>query len=120
MFRKIRKSGRGLMVADGWYGWKKDPKRNQANCIRLAYKDYVFFTAIGQIQPATLEPRKENRFVITTAPSNAGMIDIHDRRPVVLPPDFRRGWVDPELSEDRTGEIGRKEALWSTHSSAIP
>lgn len=99
------------MIADGWYEWKKDPKdpkRKQPYFIRLKSKEPMFFAAIGQFRPTTHEPREDDGFVIITAASDAGIIDIHDRRPLVLPPDVAREWINPELSEGRAAEIGRE------------
>lgn len=113
MFRGIWRTGRALVIADGWYEWKKDPqnpKRKQPYFIRLKSAEPMFFAAIGQFRPATQEPREDDGFVIITAAADAGMIDIHDRRPLVLPPDVAREWIDPELSEDRAAEIGREAA----------
>lgn len=110
MFRGIWKSGRALVIADGWYEWKKDPKWKQPYFIRLKSREPMFFAAIGQFRPANQEPREDDGFVIITAASDAGMIDIHDRRPLALPPDVAREWIDPDLSEDRAAEIGSEES----------
>lgn len=42
-------------------------------------------------------PRKG---VIITADSDAGLLDIHDRRPVVLSPEAAANWMDPELDPE--------------------
>ncbi|WP_288357077.1 SOS response-associated peptidase family protein [uncultured Pseudomonas sp.] len=128
MFRGIWKTGRALVIADGWYEWKKDPedpKRKQPYFIRLKSKEPMFFAAIGQFRPVNQEPREDDGFVVITAASDAGMIDIHDRRPLVLTPDIAREWIDPELSEDRAAEIGREEGTpvdafeWYAVSKAV-
>ncbi len=33
------------------------------------------------------------------------MVDIHDRKPLVLAPEHAREWVDPETSPERAAEI---------------
>lgn len=33
------------------------------------------------------------------------MVDIHDRRPVVLSPDFAREWLDPATPPERAEQI---------------
>lgn len=113
IFRGIWKTGRALVIADGWYEWKtdpEDPKRKQPYVIRLKSREPMFFAAIGQFRPANQEPREDDGLVVIIAASDAGMIDIHDRRPLVIPPDIAREWIDPELAEDRAAEIGREEA----------
>ncbi|WP_439332299.1 SOS response-associated peptidase family protein [Pantoea cypripedii] len=43
--------------------------------------------------------------VIVTADSNQGMVDIHDRRPLVLYPDAVREWLSNETRSERAEEI---------------
>ncbi len=42
-----------------------------------------------------------------TADAQGGMIDVHDRRPVVLSPELARDWLSPDLTKDRAKEIAR-------------
>jgi len=42
-----------------------------------------------------------------TAESNQGMVDIHDRRPLVLQPDSARVWLSEDTSAERASEITR-------------
>ena len=57
--------------------------------------------------------------------SDSGMVDIHDRRPLVLSPEMAREWIDPGLSPVRAEEIARKcsrptvEFEWFTVSKAV-
>lgn len=39
------------------------------------------------------------------------MVDIHDRRPVVLRPDLAREWIEPDLPLERAEEIVQDNAL---------
>jgi len=43
--------------------------------------------------------------VIITADAQGGMVDIHDRRPVVLSPDLAQEWLDPATSKERTEQM---------------
>jgi len=52
-----------------------------------------------------LEPDDRDGFIIITTASNAGMLDIHDRKPLVLAPERATKWVDPEISPERAREI---------------
>lgn len=114
-FRGIWKSGRALVMADGWYEWKKDPddpKRKQPYFIRLRSGDPMYFAAIGHFPRGEEAEHEDDGFVVVTAPSDAGLIDIHDRRPLVLPPDVALEWLDPDLPPERAEELalyhGRK------------
>jgi len=43
--------------------------------------------------------------VIITADSACGMVDIHDRRPVVLAPELAREWLDPATPKERAEQM---------------
>ncbi len=114
-FRDIWKTGRAIVPADGWFEWKKDeakPKLKQPYLIKLASGEPCFFAAIGQFQRGGVaEPRDDDGFVIITASSGAGMLDIHDRRPLVLSPECAAHWLDPELSPEEAEEIALEHGL---------
>lgn len=66
----------------------------------------MFFAALAEVHRG-LEPDPQDGFVIITADSDQGMVDIHDRRPVVLSPEHAREWVDPETTPERAAEIAK-------------
>ncbi|RON82413.1 hypothetical protein BK635_12985 [Pseudomonas chlororaphis] len=43
--------------------------------------------------------------MIITADAQGGMVDIHDRRPVVLAPELAREWLDPMTSLERAEQM---------------
>lgn len=47
--------------------------------------------------------------MIITDASNEGMVDIHDRRPVVLAPEQAQEWLETGLSPERSIEIAQHE-----------
>ena len=49
-------------------------------------------------------------FVIITADSDEGMVDIHDRRPIVLSPETAAHWLNPELSPHEAETIVAEKA----------
>lgn len=108
-FKTLWPEGRALAPANGWFEWVKDPddpKRKQPYFIRLKSQEPMFFAALAQVHSG-LEPHEGDGFVIITAASDAGMVDIHDRRPVVLTPEAAREWIEPGLPAERAGEIAR-------------
>lgn len=66
----------------------------------------MFFGALAQARPG-LDEQDSDGFVIITASCDQGMVDIHDRRPLVLSPEQAREWLDPDLSPAQTEEIAR-------------
>ncbi|TWI58666.1 putative SOS response-associated peptidase YedK [Pseudomonas duriflava] len=114
MFRSLWKHGRALVAADGWYEWKKDPdnpKRKQPYFICLASREPLFFAAIGQFHRSDQTEREDDGFVIVTSAADTGMVDIHDRSPLVLSPDAACEWMEPDLPDDRIQEIAHEGAL---------
>lgn len=99
---------RALVAADGWYEWVHDeaePKRKQPYFIRLRDGSPCFLAAIGQFPEAGSDPRQGDGFVIITADAEGGMVDVHDRRPVVLSPELAREWIDPATTLHRAEQI---------------
>lgn len=106
-FKQLWPNGRALVPSDGWFEWVKDPndpKKKQPYFIRLKSQAPMFYGALAQVHPG-LETHEEDGFVIITAASDSGMVDIHDRRPLVLSPEHAREWIDPDLSPERAQEI---------------
>ena len=102
-FKQLWPNGRALVMADGWYEWVKDPddpKKKQPYFIRLKSQAPIFFAALGEVHQG-LEPHEGDGFVIITAASDQGMVDIHDRRPLVFKPEHAREWMESEIDEVR-------------------
>ncbi|HIZ49568.1 MAG TPA: SOS response-associated peptidase family protein [Candidatus Pseudomonas excrementavium] len=107
-FKSIWETGRCVIPADGWYEWVKDaddPKQKQPYYIHRRGGAPMYFAGIGQFRRDGSEPREGDGFVIITVDSDQGMVDIHDRRPVVLSPACAADWIDPELAAVEAGEI---------------
>lgn len=101
-FRGIWKQ-RALALASGWYEWVKhpdDPKIKQPYYIKAADNSPLFFASLAQVTPG-LEQAENDGYTIITAAADSGLLDIHDRRPVVLPPDLAAEWIDPETDPER-------------------
>ncbi|MEK2608927.1 SOS response-associated peptidase family protein [Pseudomonas shirazensis] len=112
-FQPLWPQGRALVMADGWYEWvvdPADPKRKQPYFIRLKSQARIFMAALAQVQ-AGLEPNEGDGFVIITAASDEGMLDIHDRRPLVLAPEQARAWLDPQLPAEQAERLAREQCL---------
>ena len=102
------------MPADGWYEWVKDPddsKRKQPYYIRLKSDEPMFYAAIGHFPRGdNREASETNGFAIVTSASDEGLVDIHDRMPVVLPPDVAREWLDNRLPAESAEALARHHA----------
>ncbi len=112
-FKALWTNGRALVMADGWYEWVKGPaapKEKQPYFTRLKSQAPMFMAALAQVH-ADLESHEGDGFVIITAASDQGMVDIHDRRPLVLAPEHARQWIDPNLTAAQAELVTRELCL---------
>lgn len=80
-FRSAMKARRCLVLADGFYEWKKVGAKKQP--WRFVSKDDEPFAMAGLWE--TWGPEKIETFTIITTTSNALVAPLHDRMPVVFP-----------------------------------
>ncbi|PAA14313.1 SOS response-associated peptidase [Pseudomonas fragi] len=99
---------RALIPSDGWYEWVQEVpgEKKQPFFIRLRSHKPMFFAGLAQVEPGP-SPDEPPGFLIITADAEGGMVDVHDRRPVVLSPEIAREWLQPDLTKDRAKEIAR-------------
>lgn len=62
------------------------------------------FAALAQVRPE-VEPYESDGSVIITGPSYSGMVDIHDRRPLVLSSDHAKEWINSCTTKARADAI---------------
>ena len=96
-FRKAFKQQRCLVLADGFYEWKREGKTKQPYYIRM--KDHRLFAFAGLWERwEKQEPTMETCSLITTGP-NALMEPIHHRMPVILATTQYDEWLNTSLRE---------------------
>ncbi|MFU2758765.1 SOS response-associated peptidase [Pseudomonas aeruginosa] len=97
---------RALTPISGWFEWVDGGEaRKQPFHIQHRDGSPILCAAIGQFPGLDDEPADHHGFVIITADAEGGLVDIHDRRPVVLPPELAREWIDPATPPERAEEI---------------
>ncbi|MDB6143709.1 MAG: protein of unknown function, family [Pseudomonas sp.] len=97
---------RAITPIDNWFEWVYEggPKK-QPYLIRRRDHSPILCAAIGQYPTGDREPQDHDGFVIITADSAGGMVDIHDRRPVVLSPELAREWMEPATPKERAEQM---------------
>ncbi|CAI8751437.1 Abasic site processing protein YedK [Pseudomonas chlororaphis] len=97
---------RAICPIDGWFEWVDEggPKK-QPYFIRRKDGAPCLCASNGQLPDADEGHGENDGFVIITADAQGGMVDIHDRRPVVLTPDLAREWLDPVTPKERTEQM---------------
>ncbi|KAA0225161.1 SOS response-associated peptidase [candidate division KSB1 bacterium] len=95
VFKSPFQKKRCLVLADGFYEWQKTGKTKQP--LRLTLKNRQLFGMAGLWSRWKDANGKEIKTftIITTAP-NALMKKIHDRMPVIIPPDLEDAWLQGE------------------------
>ncbi|TCS35642.1 putative SOS response-associated peptidase YedK [Paucimonas lemoignei] len=123
-FRHMWKSGRVIVPADGWYEWTGEKGHKQPWYIRLKADKPMLMAAITNWKPYKEQPEGTG-FVIVTAAAEAGLLDVHDRRPVVLAPEDAQLWLDPDLPAEQAEYLARNVAIgpdafeWYEVSTAV-
>lgn len=119
-FRAAFKKRRCLILADGFYEWKKTPDGKQPTYIHR-HDDQVF-TMAGlwerNRKVATADGQPVETCTIITTSANSLMAPIHDRMPVILDDDQRESWLDPDnddIAQLKTWLVPCDAAGWETY-----
>lgn len=97
---------RAIAPIDNWFEWVYEGGvKKQPYLIRRKDRAPILCAAIGQYPTNDREPQTHDGFVIITADSAGGMVDIHDRRPVVLSPELAREWLEPATPKERAEQM---------------
>jgi putative SOS response-associated peptidase YedK len=92
-FREPFERRRCLVVADGFYEWKKVGDERQPYYIRLrSRRPFAFAGLWDRWKPKDGGAPLTSCAIVTCAP-NGLMAPVHDRMPVIVPPDARELWL---------------------------
>jgi putative SOS response-associated peptidase YedK len=92
MFRE----GRVIIPAGCWYEWTVENGKKQPWYMTRRTDQPIFMAGLSNHKrwdPRTVPQTVETGFVIVTEDCEGGMVDIHDRRPVVLEPEDAMRWM---------------------------
>ncbi|MXS84326.1 SOS response-associated peptidase [Nitrosomonas oligotropha] len=101
MFKSVYRKRRCIIPASGFYEWQllKDGKYKQPNFITAVDECPTSFDGIWEI--ATVDEKTIESCAIITTGCNDLMRPIHDRMPVILPPESFDTWLKPvEFPDD--------------------
>lgn len=94
-FRAAFRKRRCLVLADGFYEWQKTPDGKVPQYIQLASGEPFAMAGLWESwQDGDAEQPLETFTIVTTA-ANDALREVHDRMPVILPPDTYATWLDP-------------------------
>ena len=105
-FRNAYKRRRCLLLADGYYEWQRSGPIKQPYFISFASGEPFGMAGLWERwrDPGSGEPL-ESCCIVTTSPAPA-VAHVHDRMPVIIPPDAYSEWLDPDnAATDRLARL---------------
>ena len=91
---------RCLVLADGFYEWRKGVSGQRKTPMRFVLKSQEPFSFAGLWQ-GWRGPDGDtlSSFTIITTAAEAWLRPIHDRMPLILPQEYEERWLDPHLKD---------------------
>jgi putative SOS response-associated peptidase YedK len=102
-FRTSFRSRRCLLLADGFYEWRKLPTGKQPYHFKVDEGAVFAFAGIWDRWESDGAEQIDSCAIITTR-ANELMRPVHDRMPVILGSESWDAWLDPHRSEPRSLE----------------
>jgi putative SOS response-associated peptidase YedK len=96
-FRRALKRRRCLILADGFYEWKKEGEKKIPYRFTLQNEQPFAFAGLWETWDKHGETLYTCTIITTKANELVGMI--HDRMPVILPQEWHDAWLDPKLED---------------------
>ncbi len=99
-FKSAIRNHRCLVVADGFYEWKKEGKDKKPLYIHLKSGRPIGFAGLYSYWQTPEEALLCTCTIITTS-ANHLLEPIHDRMPAIIPAGSRAEWLDPENRDEK-------------------
>ena len=96
-FRNAYKKRRCLILADGFYEWRKESDQKTPYLISLANASPFAFAGLWEQWTSKESDESIQSTAIITTEANDFMAQIHHRMPVVLQPDNAGRWLDGDV-----------------------
>jgi putative SOS response-associated peptidase YedK len=104
-FRRAFERYRCLIIADGFYEWRRTPGgRKQPFHITRDDHEPFAFAGLWSVWHAD-EHRTVRSCTILTTAANSAIAPLHDRMPVILAPGHEQDWLDLDAPPDRLREL---------------
>jgi putative SOS response-associated peptidase YedK len=97
-FRRAFKKSRCLMLADGFYEWRKENGGKQPYYVWMKNGGPFAFAWLWESWNKD-EGGGIHSCAIITTDANDLMTEIHYRMPVIMPPEYYELWLDPAVRE---------------------
>ena len=98
-YRRPFQRQRCLIPADGFYEWRQAGSSKVPMHICLRDHSLFAFAGVYDVWTDRASGRAIASFAIITTAANDLIRPIHDRMPVILPPEAEADWLDPQCSD---------------------
>jgi putative SOS response-associated peptidase YedK len=104
-FRRAFNARRCLIPADGWFEWQRGPEHKQPYYTHYADGSSLAMAGLWEYwkpkdDPANEYPDGLVTATVLTTDAVGPLAQIHDRMPLVLPPEAWDAWLDPDRHSD--------------------
>jgi len=103
-FRDAYKKRRLLVPASGFYEWKSETGGKQPYFITAKSKELISLAGLWERWDKGPEQTLETFTILTTEP-NPLIAELHNRMPVIIPPQSFGVWLDPLTGEDHLQQL---------------
>jgi putative SOS response-associated peptidase YedK len=103
-FREGARAHRLLVPAQAFYEWRREGGERIPFAFALHGVDCFALAGIGASRTDPRTGEVLETLAVLTCPPNAVMAKVHDRMPVILPPDAWTAWLDPAAER---GDLAR-------------
>ena len=107
-FAESFRERRCLILADGFFEWRRDENGRTPYWITRADEELFAFAGVWAALPARASGEAGELLhscALATTTPNELIRPIHDRMPVILAPDVEEAWLDPDRAEDDLLEL---------------
>ena len=98
-FKRPLQRQRCLVLADGFYEWRKEDKVRIPMHITLKGREPFAFAGLWDFWTNKETGERVRSCTIITCPPNVLMEPIHNRMPVILPQEAEHLWLDPKIEQ---------------------
>jgi putative SOS response-associated peptidase YedK len=105
-FKNAMKRRRCLFPADGFYEWRRDGDRKQPYFVQRKGGGPIAFAGLWETWMGPNGEEQETAAIVTTAASPS-ISFIHDRMPVIVPPEAFDFWLDPNVDAQSASSVIR-------------
>ena len=103
-FKNAMKRRRCLFPADGFYEWERSSARKQPYFVRLKSGQPMAFAGLWESWTGPNGEEQETAAIVTTTASRS-IAHIHDRMPVIVPPEAFDFWLDPQVDGETAAAV---------------